>query len=72
MSIWLTWPFWQSVAKLGCATDWSYVAEKLQRRTNKDCRKRWVNHVCGGLRKGPWEPGEDTVRRDAVAQHGQK
>ncbi|KAF2108590.1 hypothetical protein BDV96DRAFT_262578 [Lophiotrema nucula] len=57
---------------IGCATDWSFVAEKLPRRTNKDCRKRWVNHVSGGLRKGPWEADEDMMLLDAVAQHGQK
>ncbi|KAH9894574.1 hypothetical protein F4778DRAFT_747487 [Xylariomycetidae sp. FL2044] len=29
--------------------DWSRVAAKIPGRTNKDCRKRWVNKVCGGM-----------------------
>ncbi|GAE00032.1 hypothetical protein PVAR5_8764 [Paecilomyces variotii No. 5] len=59
-------------AEMGCPTDWSRVAEKLPLRTNKDCRKRWINHVCGGLKKGPWEADEDVSLCAAVAQHGQK
>ncbi|KAJ6017872.1 hypothetical protein N7451_001251 [Penicillium sp. IBT 35674x] len=52
--------------------NWSRVAAKLPRRTNKDCRKRWVNRVCGSLRKGPWEAEEDMALREAVARHGPK
>ncbi|KAL4972987.1 hypothetical protein BDW66DRAFT_154258 [Aspergillus desertorum] len=60
----------EEYTELGRSTDWSRVAAKLPFRTNKDCRKRWVNHVCGSLRKGPWEADEDMALREAVARHG--
>ena len=52
--------------------DWSLIASKLKRRSNKDCRKRWVNHVCGNLKKGAWDEGEDKRLFDAVHRLGPK
>lgn len=52
--------------------DWNRIAAKLPERTNKDCRKRWVNKVCGSLKKGPWEADEDQRLRNAVGLHGEK
>lgn len=63
---------WLLVAEPGCSTDWSRVATKLPFRTNKDCRKRWINRVCGSLKKGPWEADEDMALRQAVTRHGRK
>ncbi|KAJ5971626.1 uncharacterized protein N7479_001544 [Penicillium vulpinum] len=62
----------EEYTQIGHSTDWSRVAAKLPLRTNKDCRKRWINRVCGSLRKGPWETDEDMTLREAVAQHGRK
>lgn len=52
--------------------DWNRIAAKLPGRTNKDCRKRWVNKVCGSLKKGAWNKEEDERLRDAVSIHGQR
>ncbi|KAK7953276.1 hypothetical protein PG988_013970 [Apiospora saccharicola] len=53
-------------------TDWSRIAESVPGRSNKDCRKRWVNKVCGGLNKGPWSREEDQRLRKAMEVHGSK
>ncbi|KAK8001142.1 hypothetical protein PG991_013364 [Apiospora marii] len=53
-------------------TDWSRIAEGVPGRSNKDCRKRWVNKVCGGLNKGPWSREEDQRLRKAMEVHGSK
>ncbi|KAI1735429.1 hypothetical protein F4680DRAFT_469976 [Xylaria scruposa] len=56
----------------GEVNDWNRIADQLPGRTNKDCRKRWINQVCGGLRKGTWGGDEDARLRDAMSVHGQK
>ncbi|KAM5383753.1 hypothetical protein ACJZ2D_001742 [Fusarium nematophilum] len=57
---------------LGSVKDWHRIAAKLPNRTNKDCRKRWVNKVRGGLRSGPWSEAEDQKLREAVEKYGQR
>ncbi|KAL2174079.1 Homeodomain-like protein [Thermothelomyces heterothallicus CBS 202.75] len=52
--------------------DWARVAAKLPGRTNKDCRKRWINKVCGNLKRGAWDEDEDQRLRDAVSKYGQR
>ncbi|KAK4165467.1 Homeodomain-like protein [Cladorrhinum sp. PSN259] len=56
----------------GSVRDWNKIATKLPGRTNKDCRKRWVNKVCGGLKKGLWDREEDQRLQAAVEKHGLK
>ncbi|KAJ8131249.1 hypothetical protein O1611_g2374 [Lasiodiplodia mahajangana] len=56
----------------GDTKDWHRIAAKLPGRTNKDCRKRWVNKVCGSLKKGPWSKNEDESLLDAVDRYGQR
>ena len=56
----------------GDAKDWHRIAAKLPGRTNKDCRKRWVNKVCGSLKKGSWNKTEDESLMDAVDRYGQR
>ncbi|RYC53783.1 hypothetical protein CHU98_g12426 [Xylaria longipes] len=56
----------------GDTKDWHRIAAKLPGRTNKDCRKRWVNKVCGSLKKGPWNKTEDESLLDAVDRYGQR
>ncbi|KAL7622059.1 hypothetical protein AAE478_007560 [Parahypoxylon ruwenzoriense] len=58
--------------KQGSIKDWHRIAAKLPGRTNKDCRKRWVNKVCGSLKKGTWSDDEDERLLTAVDKHGQK
>ncbi|KAI1275975.1 hypothetical protein F5Y07DRAFT_399749 [Xylaria sp. FL0933] len=50
--------------------DWHRIAQCLPGRSNKDCRKRWVNQVRGGLRKGAWNQDEDERLRQAVTKYG--
>lgn len=52
--------------------DWNRIAKKVPGRTNKDFRKRWCNHVTGGLRKGQWEDNEDSRLLAGVERHGQQ
>jgi hypothetical protein len=52
--------------------DWNRIAAKFTDRSNKDCRKRWVNHVSGGLKKGPWAEDESAKLCEAVQLYGQR
>jgi hypothetical protein len=52
--------------------DWNRIAANFTDRSNKDCRKRWVNHVSGGLKKGPWAEEENAKLREAVQVLGQR
>ncbi|KAK7756914.1 hypothetical protein SLS62_000930 [Diatrype stigma] len=60
------------VAKAGSVKDWNRIAAKLPSRSNKDCRKRWVNTLSGSLKKGTWDEDEDERLIAAVHLHGQK
>lgn len=60
------------LAAFGAIKDWSCIAERLPGRSNKDCRKRWINNVCGGLKRGSWSAAEDETLRAAVESHGQR
>lgn len=61
-----------ATASIGPVKDWHRIAAKIPNRTNKDCRKRWINKVRGGLRSGPWSEAEDQMLRDAVEKYGQR
>ncbi|KAF1961334.1 hypothetical protein CC80DRAFT_402636, partial [Byssothecium circinans] len=52
--------------------DWNCIAANFTERSNKDCRKRWVNRVSGGLKKGLWSEEEDGKLREAVQRLGQR
>ncbi|OJD32138.1 myb transcription protein [Diplodia corticola] len=54
----------------GKARDWTAIAAGVPGRSNKDCRKRWCNHLVGGLRKGSWETSEDRILAASVEQYG--
>ncbi|KAK7702767.1 hypothetical protein SLS57_011205 [Botryosphaeria dothidea] len=54
----------------GKAKDWTAIASAVPGRSNKDCRKRWCNHLVGGLRKGPWDPSEDRRLAIGVKEYG--
>ncbi|KAF2747814.1 hypothetical protein M011DRAFT_476982 [Sporormia fimetaria CBS 119925] len=56
----------------GEVKDWCRIAAKLPGRTNKDCRKRWLNSVAGGLKKGQWSKSEDLQLARGVDQFGQR
>lgn len=50
--------------------DWNRVAASLPGRTNKDCRKRWVNRLCGERKMGPWDREEDKLLLEAMENYG--
>ncbi|KND89110.1 Transcriptional activator Myb [Tolypocladium ophioglossoides CBS 100239] len=50
--------------------DWNRVAASLPGRTNKDCRKRWVNRLCGERKMGPWDREEDKLLLEAIGNYG--
>ncbi|KAL8836060.1 MAG: hypothetical protein Q9176_006517 [Flavoplaca citrina] len=64
----------QMAANDGTVHDWNSIAQRIEGRSNKDCRKRFYNGMVDGLRKGPWtseedqmlEPGVQTVTEYAV------
>ncbi|KAI1324236.1 hypothetical protein F5Y16DRAFT_412151 [Xylariaceae sp. FL0255] len=62
----------QKQESAGDTKDWHRIATKLPGRTNKDCRKRWVNKVRGGLKKGAWNESEDNRLLEAVQKHSQR
>ncbi|KAL2052328.1 hypothetical protein ABVK25_007487 [Lepraria finkii] len=41
----------QLAANNGDIKDWNEIAKKIPGRSNKDCRKRFMNEVQGGLKK---------------------
>ena len=43
------------------AGTWNKISESLPRRTGKQCRERWLDHLRPHLRKGKWDPWEDHI-----------
>ena len=44
------------------STNWNVIASFIPRRTGKQCRERWYNHLIdGGLKKGDWTAEEDKI-----------
>jgi len=41
--------------------DWSKVATLIPKRSCKQCRERWVNHLDPSINKGDWTPAEDEL-----------
>ncbi len=40
---------------------WSRHGEAMEGRTGKQCRERYMNHLCQGIKKGEWTPEEDAL-----------
>ena len=43
------------------AKKWSVIAVLIPGRVGKQCRERWLNHLCGEVNKEPWDSAEDRV-----------
>ncbi|KFY52738.1 hypothetical protein V496_08229 [Pseudogymnoascus sp. VKM F-4515 (FW-2607)] len=55
--------------KAGSDKLWNHVALNLPKRTNKDCRKRWIK-LGAHLKKGSWTKEEDQELQNAVDKVG--
>lgn len=42
-------------------SNWNAIASRMIRRTAKQCRGRWSDHLRPGISKDPWTPDEDRV-----------
>ena len=43
---------------------------RTTRRSNTQCRQRWINALDPGLKKGEWSPKEDAALKAARAKLG--
>jgi hypothetical protein len=49
---------------------WDEIAECLYRRTGRECRRRWFNHLSSELIPEPWTPEEDRLLVDKINEMG--
>ena len=54
------------------AQHWSTIASQLPGRIGKQCRERWANHLCPGVRKAEWTEEEDRLIFEGVSELGHK
>ena len=50
----------------------STIGAKMGRRTGKQCRERYLNHLSPQIRHGPWSPKEDAIMRKLHLEFGSK
>ena len=51
---------------------WSEIAKRLESRTSKQTRERYVNHLDPMIRKSPWTGEEDAMLQQLHADKGNK
>ncbi len=57
---------------------WTLIAQELSklvngaRRTGKQCRTRWLNHLDPGINKTPWTPEEERAIHEAQQRLGNR
>ncbi|KAJ7807497.1 Homeodomain-like protein, partial [Mycena olivaceomarginata] len=61
-----------AVSTHGKPVDWKTVAQAVPGRTNKACRKRWLNSLSPILKKSTWTPAEDRLLIDLYTTNGPK
>jgi len=59
------------VRRFGCRK-WSEVARGLGKRTGKQCRERWNNHVRPDIKRGAWTEAEELLLVDAHTKLGNR
>eukprot|EP00299_Pterocystis_sp_00344_P013904 c685_g1_i1.p1 GENE.c685_g1_i1~~c685_g1_i1.p1 ORF type:complete len:210 (+),score=19.13 c685_g1_i1:37-630(+) len=52
------------------AKNWVTIAKHIPKRSAKQCRERWRNHVNPGIRKGHWTKDEDSIIIASVQKWG--
>ena len=50
--------------------DRAQVGKEMDKRTGKQCRERYYNHLREGIKKGYWTPEEDELIKRFHAEHG--
>ena len=58
------------VSAPGEKINWIKIAELIEGRSNKACRKRWIHSLNPTLRKGRWTLQEDELLLKAIRKHG--
>lgn len=48
--------------------NWKAIADSITGRNHTQCLQRWTKVLAPGLKKGPWQPHEDEMLRDLVAE----
>ncbi|KAJ7718835.1 Homeodomain-like protein [Mycena olivaceomarginata] len=61
-----------AVSRCGNGVNWKTVACAVPGRTNKACRKRWLNSLSPHLKKSAWTPSEDRALLDLYDINGPK
>ena len=67
----------KSVKKYG-VKNWSSVAEDLEalgigvKRTGKQCRTRWLNHLDPNIKREPWSEAEEKIIYESQKKYGNK
>eukprot|EP00736_Rhodelphis_marinus_P012879 Rmarinus@m.10722 len=52
--------------------NWSMIASRIEGRTGKQCRERWINHLDPTLKKESWSEEEDCTLIRAHTKYGNK
>lgn len=50
--------------------NWESIAQQFTGRTARQCRERWINYLCPGVRTGPWTAAEDELLIANLGQYG--
>ena len=58
-----------AVSELGAA-QWSKVAHCVPNRDGKQCRERWLGHLCPDIKHGAWSEEEDRLIAEGVKEFG--
>ena len=56
--------------KVNGAKKWSECAKYMKKRSAKQCRERWLNHLDPTIRKEDWTPEEDQEIYQLYKKHG--
>ena len=54
------------------ASNWVQIAMLMNGRTQKQCRERWVGHLCPSVNTGPWTLEEDKILAQKHSEIGNK